>query len=290
MATRTREDLGSFDDIAAAAVRTTGLEDFGGTEHEEGLRLLCEDLVAHGGLTPEGNYMQRTFVKSALVGRLLSEHGFQRAPDVRRGADRATDLRVRAPAHRHHGPPPAAERRPGAPGARAVAHRGPAAAASARDLGGEPDLRRPERGVLRAPHREPRVHGDPLHGRLERGGVLADPAPVGQVDRVRVARPRSRVLRLAGEAGLDRRLRTAQGQPPADRAERSREALGAEEPLTPGGAGRDHVGLPGRPDRADPSRPGGGDRLRVLAVGRGDQGVVHDVRRARPSAAPSWTC
>ena len=40
-----REYLGSFDDIAAAAVRTTGLDDFGGTEHEEGLRLLCEDLV-----------------------------------------------------------------------------------------------------------------------------------------------------------------------------------------------------------------------------------------------------
>ncbi|MCW2762845.1 MAG: sulfotransferase, partial [Marmoricola sp.] len=36
MATRTRPDLGSFDEIAAAAVRTTGLEDFGGTEHEEG--------------------------------------------------------------------------------------------------------------------------------------------------------------------------------------------------------------------------------------------------------------
>jgi hypothetical protein len=80
MATRTRESLGSFDDITAAAVRTTGLDDFGGTEHEEGLRLLCEDLVAHGGLTPEGNYMQRSFVKSALVGRLLAEHGFRQHP------------------------------------------------------------------------------------------------------------------------------------------------------------------------------------------------------------------
>jgi len=80
MATRTRDDLGSFDDIKAAAVRTTGLEDFGGSEHEEGLRLLCEDLVAHGGLTPEGNYMQRTFIKSALVGRLLAENGFKEHP------------------------------------------------------------------------------------------------------------------------------------------------------------------------------------------------------------------
>lgn len=77
---RTREELGSYDDIAAAAVRTTGLEDFGGNEHEEGLRLLCEDLVRNGGLTPEGNYMQRAQVKSALVGRLLSQHGFAENP------------------------------------------------------------------------------------------------------------------------------------------------------------------------------------------------------------------
>ncbi len=79
-ATRTRPDLGTFDDIAAAAVRTTGLEDFGGTEHEEGLRLLCEDMTENGGLTPEGNYMQRTMIKSALVGRLLSERGFLEHP------------------------------------------------------------------------------------------------------------------------------------------------------------------------------------------------------------------
>jgi hypothetical protein len=77
---RTREELGSFEDIRAAAVRTTGMDDFGGTEHEEGLRLLCEDLAKNGGLTPEGNYMQRTFIKSALVGRLLSEHGFKEHP------------------------------------------------------------------------------------------------------------------------------------------------------------------------------------------------------------------
>lgn len=80
MATRTRSDLGTYDDIAAAAARSTGLHDFGGTGHEEGLRLLCEDLAEHGGLTPEGNYMQRTFVKSALVGRLLAEQGFVQHP------------------------------------------------------------------------------------------------------------------------------------------------------------------------------------------------------------------
>lgn len=80
-ATRTRPDLGSYDDIAAAAARTTGLSDFGGTAHEEGLRLLVEDLAENGGLTPAGNYMQRSMVKSALVARLLSEHGFAEHPE-----------------------------------------------------------------------------------------------------------------------------------------------------------------------------------------------------------------
>ena len=38
-------DVGSYEDIVAAAVRTTGLSDFGGTAHEEGLRVLTEDLA-----------------------------------------------------------------------------------------------------------------------------------------------------------------------------------------------------------------------------------------------------
>lgn len=81
MSARVRDDVGSFDDIAAAAVRTTGLSDFGGTEHEEGLRILVDDLNAPtAGLTGVGNYLQRAQVKSALVGRLLSEHGFAAEP------------------------------------------------------------------------------------------------------------------------------------------------------------------------------------------------------------------
>jgi hypothetical protein len=78
---RVRDDVGSYDDIAAAAVRTTGLDDFGGTEHEEGLRILVDDLNAPtAGLTGVGNYLQRAQVKSALVGRLLSQAGFARHP------------------------------------------------------------------------------------------------------------------------------------------------------------------------------------------------------------------
>jgi hypothetical protein len=80
--TRPREDLGSYDDIAAAAVRTTGLDDFGGTAHEEGLRILVDDLASpEAGLTPLGNGFHRREVKSALVGRLLTQLRFTEHPE-----------------------------------------------------------------------------------------------------------------------------------------------------------------------------------------------------------------
>ena len=79
---RERADVGSYDDIVAAAVRTTGLDDFGGTAHEEGLRILVEDLASpEAGLTPRGNYFQRSEVKSALVGRLLTQAQFTQRPE-----------------------------------------------------------------------------------------------------------------------------------------------------------------------------------------------------------------
>ena len=83
-APRQRPDVGSFEDICAAATRTTGLSDFGGTAHEEGLRLLVDDLASpEAGLTPVGNYFHRAEVKSALVGRLLTEARFTEFPEHR---------------------------------------------------------------------------------------------------------------------------------------------------------------------------------------------------------------
>ena len=80
--THPRDEIGSYDDIAAAAVRTTGLDDFGGTTHEEGLRLLVDDLGSHeAGLTPLGNGFHRREVKSALVGRLLTQLRFNEHPE-----------------------------------------------------------------------------------------------------------------------------------------------------------------------------------------------------------------
>lgn len=78
--TRTREALGSFEEIRDAAVRATGLSDFGGDEHEEGLRILVDDLTGPAGLTPLGNYLQRAQVRSALVGRLVAQAGFAAHP------------------------------------------------------------------------------------------------------------------------------------------------------------------------------------------------------------------
>ena len=79
--TRERADVGSYEDIVAAAVRTVGMDDFGGTAHEEGLRVLVEDLNSpEAGLTGRGNYFQRSEVKSALVGRLLTQAQFNALP------------------------------------------------------------------------------------------------------------------------------------------------------------------------------------------------------------------
>jgi hypothetical protein len=78
---RERPDVGSYDDIVAAAERTTGMTDTGGTGHEEGLRTLVEDLNSpEAGLTGKGNYFQRSEVKGALVGRLLTQARFNEFP------------------------------------------------------------------------------------------------------------------------------------------------------------------------------------------------------------------
>lgn len=81
-APRERSDVGTLEDIAAAASRTAGgLDDFGGTEHEEGLRILLDDLASpEAGLTGAGNYFMRREVKSALVARLLTQARFTEFP------------------------------------------------------------------------------------------------------------------------------------------------------------------------------------------------------------------
>ncbi|HTW14379.1 MAG TPA: sulfotransferase [Nocardioides sp.] len=82
--TRERAEVGSYEEIAAAAVRSTGLSDFGDGAHEEGLRVIVEDLNSpETGLTPRGRAFQRSEVKSALTGVLLTEAAFAAHPEHR---------------------------------------------------------------------------------------------------------------------------------------------------------------------------------------------------------------
>ena len=112
--TRERPDVGSYDDIVAAAVRTTGMSDFGGDCSRRGSADLIEDLASpEAGLTPRGNYFQRSEVKSRPGGRAAHPGAVHRPPRARRRPDRAADLRDGPAAHRHHRAAPAAARRPG---------------------------------------------------------------------------------------------------------------------------------------------------------------------------------
>lgn len=81
---RQRPDVGSFEEICAAATRTTSLDDFAWEEapgHEEAFRVLVDDLSsADAGLTGTGNYFMRSQVKSALVARLLTQARFAEFP------------------------------------------------------------------------------------------------------------------------------------------------------------------------------------------------------------------
>lgn len=77
---RQRDDVGTLEDIAAAATRSTGLTDFGDSEHEEGLRVLLEDYATASGLTGVGNYRMRGMVKGLLVAKLMAQQGLAANP------------------------------------------------------------------------------------------------------------------------------------------------------------------------------------------------------------------
>ncbi|MFG1646239.1 sulfotransferase family protein [Amycolatopsis sp. NPDC049252] len=75
-----RADLGTFDDLHASASKLTGLDDFGGDDYVEGLRVLLESFEADEDLTPFGNKVHRAMLRGALVARLLSEAGWKQHP------------------------------------------------------------------------------------------------------------------------------------------------------------------------------------------------------------------
>lgn len=75
-----RDDIGTIDDLHASATKLTGLADFGSDDYLPALTVLLDSLKAEAGLTPLGNKVTRASLRTALVGRLLSEVAWQLDP------------------------------------------------------------------------------------------------------------------------------------------------------------------------------------------------------------------
>jgi len=86
VSTDERTHPGTVDDLHAAAVRATGLEDFGdgADHHREALGVLLDSVASDARLTPEGSRYLRGTLKGALVARLLSQAGFAADPGQER--------------------------------------------------------------------------------------------------------------------------------------------------------------------------------------------------------------
>jgi hypothetical protein len=68
-----RDSVGTVEDLHASATRVTGLADFGDDDYRDGLAVLLESYAADADLTPLGRRVKRSFLRGALVARLLSE-------------------------------------------------------------------------------------------------------------------------------------------------------------------------------------------------------------------------
>ncbi len=75
-----RDSVGTVGDLHASAARITGLEDFGADDYGDGLAMLLESYARDAGLTPLGRKVKRSFLRGALVARLLSEAAWKSWP------------------------------------------------------------------------------------------------------------------------------------------------------------------------------------------------------------------
>jgi Sulfotransferase family len=76
-----REDVGTAADLHASAARITGLSGFGADDYTDGLAVLLESYARDADLTPLGRKVKRSFLRGALVARLLSEAAWQACPE-----------------------------------------------------------------------------------------------------------------------------------------------------------------------------------------------------------------
>ena len=75
-----RPDIGSIEDLHAAATKITGLDDFGGDDYLEGMQVLLAAYEQDEQLTPWGNRVARAGLRDALVARALSEMAWKQHP------------------------------------------------------------------------------------------------------------------------------------------------------------------------------------------------------------------
>jgi hypothetical protein len=73
--------VGTVEDLHTSASRITGLDDFGADDYREGLQVLLASYARESALTPLGRKVMRSFLRGALVARLLSEATWQRHPE-----------------------------------------------------------------------------------------------------------------------------------------------------------------------------------------------------------------
>jgi hypothetical protein len=78
-----RTDVGTVDELHAAATKVTGLDDFGADDdnYREALSVLLDSYQREADLTPLGSKMNRFFLRGALVARLLSEAAWKQYPE-----------------------------------------------------------------------------------------------------------------------------------------------------------------------------------------------------------------
>jgi hypothetical protein len=75
-----RDSVGTAEDLHASATRVTGLADFGADDYRDGLAVLLESYARDADLTELGRKVHRSFLRGALVARLLSEAAWQAWP------------------------------------------------------------------------------------------------------------------------------------------------------------------------------------------------------------------
>ena len=260
------------------ACQSTGLDDFGGSEHRPGLRALTGSLEAEARLTPAGRYFARGQVLTSLVNRLRLEQAWAETPAILQGALPAPiviiglprtgttllqHLLAQDPAHRcaelgGHQPGPTA-----APGRR----------------------RRPTDRGVRARHEAARLPGPRRSGAAPGGPHAAHRVRDPVLQQLRQPRARHDQLRALLPALLSRSrhgaalrlLPAAAAHPPVARPSG---AVAAEVPGPPVLGGRAARCPSRRPHRADPSRPARRARV-VLQPLCG--AVRHRLRPRRPA-------